>query len=289
MHDILEGVAPLEVKLMLRHFIFEEKLITLEQLNDRISSFQYGYGNVKNKPSVIMNLRSNENAVKQTASQMWCLLLVLPFLLGGLVDRKSQHWHLFILLREICSIIFAPVVTNGLAVYLKELIKEHHTLFRLLYDKNLIPKHHFMIHYPRMMILFGTLSKLWCMRFEAKHNPFKRLAHAVCNFKNVSKTLAFKHQVQQMYHYKHCDNISKKIEVTNAYLVSVGSLKKADVLLENLRLTLETDLSLTSTIFVSHCVDVYGQAYRTGSILPLRTDHREERLFGEVIISCPRQ
>ena len=59
-----------------------------------------------------------------------------------------------------------------------------------------------------------------------------------------------------MYHYKHCDNISKKIEVTNAYLVSVGSLKKADVLLENLRLTLETDLSLTSTIFVSHCVDV---------------------------------
>lgn len=39
MHDILEGVAPLEVKLMLRHFIYEEKLITLEQLNDRILSF----------------------------------------------------------------------------------------------------------------------------------------------------------------------------------------------------------------------------------------------------------
>ena len=273
MHDILEGVAPLEVKLMLRHFIYEEKLLTLEQLNDRISSFHYGYSNVKNKPSVIMNLRSSESAVRQTASQMWCLLLVLPFLIGDLVDRKSKHWHLLILLREICSIIFAPVVTSGLAMFLKELIIDHHTLFRQLYDTNLIPKHHFMIHYPRMMVLFGPLSKLWCMRFEAKHNPLKRFAHAVCNFKNVSKTLAFKHQVQQMYHYKHIDNLSKKSDVTNAYLVSVGSLKKADVLLANLRLTLQTNLSLTSTVFVSHSVDVYGQTYRTGSILPLKADH----------------
>lgn len=145
-----------------------------------------------------------------------------------------------------------------------------------------------MIHYPRMMVLFGPLSKLWCMRFEAKHNPFKRLAHAVCNFKNVSKTLAFKHQIQQMNHYKHRENLSKKIDVTNAFLVSVGSLKKADFLLDNLRLTLETDLSVTSTIFVSHSVDVYGQTYRTGSILPLRTDHREEPLFGEVIHILPQ-
>lgn len=288
MHDVLEGVAPLEVKLMLRHFIYEEKLLTLEQLNERISSFQYGYGDIKNKPSVIMNLRNSESALKQTASQMWCLLLVLPFLLGDCVDRKSQHWHLLILLREICSIIFAPVITRGLAVFLKELIIEHHTLFKQLYATNLIPKHHFMIHYPRMMVLFGPLSKLWCMRFEAKHNPFKRLAHSVCNFKNVSKTLAFKHQVQHMYHYKHSDNLAKKMDVPNAYLVSVGSLKKADVLLDNLRLTLEQDLSLTSTVFVSHSIDVYGQSYRTGSVLTLRRDFREEPLFGEVIHILPQ-
>lgn len=49
MHDILEGVAPLEVRLMLQHFIYEEKFFTLELLNQRISSFDYGYGNEKNK------------------------------------------------------------------------------------------------------------------------------------------------------------------------------------------------------------------------------------------------
>ncbi|KAF0046008.1 hypothetical protein F2P81_002537 [Scophthalmus maximus] len=62
MHDVLEGVAPLEVKLLLRHFIYEEKLFTLEQLNDRIAGFDYGYMNDKNKPSAIINLRSSENA-----------------------------------------------------------------------------------------------------------------------------------------------------------------------------------------------------------------------------------
>lgn len=90
MHDILEGVAPLEVRLMLHHFIYKEKLFTLELLNQRISSFSYGYGNEKNKPSVILNLKTSENAIKQTASQMWCLLQMLPFLVGDLVDKKKS-------------------------------------------------------------------------------------------------------------------------------------------------------------------------------------------------------
>lgn len=173
MHDVLEGVAPLEVKLMLRQFIYEDKLFTLEQLNNRISSFDYGYMNERNKPSVILNLRTNENAVKQTASQMWCLLF-LPLMLGDLVSRQSPHWKLFLLLREICSIIFAPVVTNGLGVYLKQLIIDHHNMFKTLYpDRPLIPKHHFMIHYGSMIVMFGLIVKLWCMRFESKHCPLK--------------------------------------------------------------------------------------------------------------------
>lgn len=94
MHDILEGVAPLEVKLMLQQFIYVEELFTLEQLNDRIVSTDYGYTNEKNKPSVILNLRTAENPVKQTACQMWCLLLCLPMLIGDFVSHDNQHWKL---------------------------------------------------------------------------------------------------------------------------------------------------------------------------------------------------
>ncbi len=287
MHDILEGVAPLEVRLLLRHFIYEEQLFTLELLNHRISGFNYGYENEKNKPSVILNLRTSGNAVKQTASQMWCLLQVLPFLVGDLVDKKSQHWHLFILLREICSIVFAPVVTHGLAVFLKELIVEHHTLFKKLYDRNMIPKHHFMTHYPRMMVLFGPLSQLWCMRYEAKHNPLKRHAHVVGNFKNISKTLSYKHQVQQMYNFKLGDPFSVKMSVTNAYPVTISSLKQSDAVLDNLRSTSD-DLTLNSTAYVTHTVSVHGHTYRTGSVLPLKIDCKGEPVFGEIIHIIPQ-
>lgn len=86
-------------------------------------------------------------------------------------------------------VIFAPVVSTGFAVYLKQLTIDHHRLFKELYPgKNLVPKDHFMVHYPGMMVQFGPLSRLWCMKFEAKHNPLKTQAHVVCNFKNVSKT-----------------------------------------------------------------------------------------------------
>lgn len=45
MHDILEGVALVEVKLLLKRYIHEEKLFTLDQFNDRLQSFDYGVSN----------------------------------------------------------------------------------------------------------------------------------------------------------------------------------------------------------------------------------------------------
>ena len=45
----------------------------------------------------------------------------------------------------------------------------------------------------------------WCMRFEAKHNYFKKLAIGLGNFKNLPWTLAGRHQNKQCYtmHFLH--------------------------------------------------------------------------------------
>ena len=287
MHDILEGISLIEVKLMLKHFIFEEKLFTLEQFNDRLRSFDYGFANEKNKPTVILNLRTAQNPIKQTASQMWCLILFLPFLIGDFIPEHNQHWELFILLREICSIVFAPVVNNGLAIFLKQLVIDHHNLFKTLYpDRPLTPKHHFMTHYWRMMIKFGPLVKLWCMRFEGKHAPLKRHAQVVCNFINISKTLAYKCQVQSMFHWKFSDPLTNQITVPNSFPLIIGSLEKCDLIIENLK-ALGYDIGICSTIHVAHSVGVLGQTYRTGCVLALNRDLRGERLFGEIIHMFP--
>ena len=45
---------------------------------------------------------------------------------------------------------------------------------------------------------FGTLVKFWCMRFEG--NYFKDLAHRVKSFKNIPKTMAYRHQELVCYY-----------------------------------------------------------------------------------------
>lgn len=45
----------------------------------------------------------------------------------------------------------------------------------------------------------GPLSHIWCMRFEAKHHYFKYLAKVLGNFKNIAKTLTYRHQRHMCY------------------------------------------------------------------------------------------
>ena len=52
MHDLLEGICSLEVHLVLAALI-QDGYFTLDLLNSRITSFDYGIVDSKNKPSVI--------------------------------------------------------------------------------------------------------------------------------------------------------------------------------------------------------------------------------------------
>lgn len=66
MHDILEGVLQYFVKELLKMFIFEKKKFRLDDLNRRISAFDFGYHNDTNKPAPILaqKLTTNDNSLK---------------------------------------------------------------------------------------------------------------------------------------------------------------------------------------------------------------------------------
>jgi len=53
MHDVLEGTLQLSLKQLLLYLIQEERLFTVETLNERIQSFDYGQMQAKNKPTPI--------------------------------------------------------------------------------------------------------------------------------------------------------------------------------------------------------------------------------------------
>lgn len=79
---------------------------------------------------------------------------------------------------------------------LKQLIKQHHSLYIRLFDTHLIPKLHFWIHMPRGMIKHGLLRVLSTIRGEGNHRFFKRIAASITSRKCPAYTLTFKHQLQ---------------------------------------------------------------------------------------------
>lgn len=90
----------------------------------------------------------------------------------------NRHWYLLLLLLHIIhivfvlhifNIVFLPRITEGMTIFFKQLIAEHHDLFTELYSMtNLIPKHHSMIHYPECIRQIDPLVHVRTMRYEAK-------------------------------------------------------------------------------------------------------------------------
>lgn len=68
MHDILEGSLQYELKELLRYFIIEQKSITLNLLNRKITCFRYGPIESPNKPVPISHtsLTSLDHSLKQS-------------------------------------------------------------------------------------------------------------------------------------------------------------------------------------------------------------------------------
>lgn len=192
MHDVLEGVAQHEIKLLVRHCV-EQKYFTIEEYNRRLVFFNYGDSET-DRPSIINRdiLCSEDKKFHLSSSQTFLLCRILPLLIGERVPEDNVAWKCFILLLDILN---CPVVTKGQGATLKLLIEEHHNIFKHLHsESSIVPKFHFMLHYPDQLISLGPMVRSWTMRCEAKLNLFKRAAH-LGNFKYIhpsssSSTLA---------------------------------------------------------------------------------------------------
>ena len=195
MHDLLEGVASCEVKHLLSIFI-RNKLFSLDEFNRKLIAFNYGFSK-SDKPVPILT-RHLANSFRQSASQMLLLLCVLPFRIGHMIPVEDEHWICFLLLRKILDIVLSPVASSSICISLKLLIKDHNELYPRVYGSSaFLPKMHFLVHflvhYPEQILQQGPMIRTWTMRHEAKLNVFKQ-ASRLANFKNISLSLASRHQ-----------------------------------------------------------------------------------------------
>ena len=93
MHDLLEGVCPLEILLVLNELI-HQKIVTLDQINGQIVSFSYGFADAHNRPNIISEsvLQRPDGSIGQTASQTWCLIRNLPLMIGDVIPHENWEF-----------------------------------------------------------------------------------------------------------------------------------------------------------------------------------------------------
>ena len=66
------------------------------------------------------------------------------------------------------------------------------------------------------------------MRFEAKHNYFKKLATRLGNFININYSLAMRHQQLQCYQHLQSDSLGNEVELGPGKMVSADDVEYID-------------------------------------------------------------
>lgn len=215
MHDLFEGVAGIELKLLLQHCV-KKHYFSINFLNDRMRRFDF----VVDKPALI-DLKSSDAKIRQSASQMIALITELPLLIGDRIPEDDENWNSFLILLKICKIALSPRCTPDTIAYLRVLIEEKLFVFKKLYpDRRITPKMHYMLHYPAQIEKYGPLIHTWTMRNEAKLSFIKQASRSG-NFKNVAKTIANHHQLWLCYQLQCQDHLLHQPPLFSPKSVSV--------------------------------------------------------------------
>ena len=281
MHDLFEGVAPLEMKLLIQYCV-QNGYFSLRDLNTRISQFDFGYSNTSDKPAKFEE--SSTGKLKLTASSMWLLARMLPIIIGELVPENDKNWQCYITLLKIINICTSHECTVDTVAYLSSLIEEHHKIFTEIYPGEFIPKMHSMVHYPEQILEFGPIINTWCMRMEAKLRICKRIAK-FGNFKNVCLSVTCSHQrwmclqLQSKTFLKSPPEIGGRL-VTHTIQEEDANVR--DILTQIIR-TLSTHTQYV--IFHPTWVKLQNTEYKKGAII-LTGFNNQLPVFGKIIDLC---
>jgi len=110
------------------------------------------------------------NLVSGQAVQNWNFLRWLPVLIGDKVQNADDDvGQLTLLLKDIVDMVCAQKISLSQVAYLDIIIQEYLNSRKCLFpESTLKPKHHYMTHYPSLILKFGPLIRLWTMRLESK-------------------------------------------------------------------------------------------------------------------------
>lgn len=280
MHDFLEGVFPHELGLLLHHFVFINKYLTIDILNDRLNYFNFNFQH-KNKPHLISYSRLKKFHIKMSASEMLNFVIYLSIIIGELIPENNMHWQLYLILREISGIIFSKHIQKESCYKLKYLIEQHHLLLLKLFPEHTFsPKQHHMMHYPMVILQTGPPILLWCMRHESKHRDAKNAANSVTSRVNICHTLALKHQLKICTTFILNHGFDTNVDMGPTYSSNAPDKEFVpDVKSNMFRLLKECTDKL---VLHTNWVETFGTRYKVGSIIVQSLDN-DYPVFGKIL------
>lgn len=261
LHDLFEGIIPVELALCLDLFI-RKKYFTLTELNTSITTFPYKWTDKTDQPQPIPTNLASRKSIGGNAHENWALLRLLPFIIGSKIPQGDPAWQVLMSLKGITELVVSPKFTEESICYLDTLISEHrHRLLEVFPEQKLLPKHHFVEHYPELIRGFGPLVSLWTMRFEAKHSFFKRVVGNTYSFRNVLLSLASKHQRMMAYY-------SQENALKSATCVTKISSVPLEILDLGIQQSFKNVYPAQTSVNLTNAVIHHGTKYAAGMVLP---------------------
>lgn len=199
MHDFFSsGICKYGFVEVLNHFIYIKKNLTVKQLNDR--RLEVGKASTDSELLRMPNINESFNSkdkrksikLKMTSNEMRIFTHYFPLLIGQYIPLDDPVWKYVQSLIELVELSLSHAFTLEDIETLKQLIENHHSLYINLFEQELKPKHHFVVHYPSIIRASGPIHNMMCFRFEANHKGFKQYSHAIGSRKNICYTLCYK-------------------------------------------------------------------------------------------------
>ena len=217
--------------------------------------------------------------ISKTKTKLFQFLRFFPLYVETKIkDRNDLVWILVLLLTEITEVLGAPAIHKSCLPYLQQTIYEYLWMRLTQFPGiKMRPKHHYVWHYPDLILKFEPLMRVWVMRFESKHTYFKRAIRFLHNFINITKSLSEKHELIQSLLRLGAD-IRSEVQTHNSFLFEKhlhAEDLQAAVLIANLPKNLE-ECSL---------VTVKGTVYEKGNAVVV--NHRVINLRSSLVKFVP--
>ena len=200
-------------------------------------------------------------------------LIIKPFI----QDTDDEVFSMSLLLVDITNRITAAEIREYEVEILEEKIIEfldkRKDVFESFPDLGTCkPKHHFIVHYPQAIRLFGPPLSYWTARWESKHRVAKNTAESAKNFKNISFTVSVRQQMRMASVYY------KGMFETNQFTLPEKVSYKQDLLDEISPLWIKVREFMRGNDLVCSEIVAYHQNYKKGDLVVLEVLEGGEEL-----------